>query len=239
MIGEPIIRLDRVSVRYGRASALEGVTLEVRQGEMLALLGPSGAGKSTTLRVLIGQVAPSSGRITIAGRDLSRDWSALKSLFGYVPDRDNHIEEFSARGNLRFFAGLYRVSPARVEECLRLMELSDAADGLVRTYSLGMRRKLLLARALLHCPRLLFLDEPTANLDPAAGDLVRRTLRDLASAGCTIVLATHDTDLADQCDRVALLRRGRLAYHGVPDGMRSMQVEPDGNLEEMAETYFG
>jgi ABC-type multidrug transport system ATPase subunit len=234
-----MVRLDGVSVRYGRASALEGLTLEVRQGEMLALIGPSGAGKSTTLRVLVGQTIPCSGRVLIAGQGLSRDWAALKSLFGYVPDRDNHIEESSAHGNLHFFAGLYQVSRDRVEECLRQMELSDVADAPVRTYSLGMRRKLLLARALLHRPRVLFLDEPTANLDLAAAELVRRTLQDLTGEGCTIVLATHDGALTDMCDRVALLRRGRLAYLGAPDRMRASDGEPDASLVKMADAYLG
>jgi ABC-2 type transport system ATP-binding protein len=217
MTSEPIIRLNEVSVRYGRALALDGLDLEVRSGEMLALVGPSGAGKSTTLRVLVGQIAPSSGRVTMVGRDLGRDWASLKGLFGYVPDRDNHFDEFSGRGNLRFFADLYRVPHQRVEECLQLLELTEVADGMVQAYSLGMRRKLLLARALLHRPRLLFLDEPTANLDPHAAGLVRGILRDLADQGCTIVLATHDVpEAVELCDRVAVLRQGRLAAIGAP-----------------------
>src|SRR5207248_1176920 len=115
--------------------------LELRAGERFGLLGPSGAGKSTTLRVLTGQLRPAAGCVTVAGRDLGREWAALKPLFGYVPDRDNHFEEFSGRRNLLIFAGLYNVRRARVEECLRLLELADAADVPVRAYSLGMRRK--------------------------------------------------------------------------------------------------
>jgi len=214
---EPILRLEGVTVRYGPATALDGLDLEVRSGECLGLLGPSGAGKSTTLRVLTGQVRPSAGCVTVAGRDLGRAWTSLKPLFGYMPDRDNHFEEFSARRNLHIFAGLYGVTRARVEDCLRLVELTDAADVPVRAYSLGMRRKLLLARTLLHRPRLLYLDEPTANLDAHAADLVRRTLRSLADDGCTIVLATHNLPEAETlCDRVAVLARGRLTWDGLP-----------------------
>jgi ABC-2 type transport system ATP-binding protein len=224
MSSEPIIRLTDVSVRFGRSYALEGLNLEVRTGEMIAVMGLTGAGKSTTLRVLVGQVRPSSGTIVLAGRDLARAWPSLKLLFGYVPDRDNHFEEFTGRGNLRFFAELYQVSRERVEECLQLLELTEVADRPVRGYSLGMRRKLLLVRALLHRPRLLFLDEPTANLDPQAAGLVCRLLRKLTDEGCTIVLATHHLlEATEFCDRIAVLRRGRLAALGTPD---VLQAEP-------------
>jgi ABC-type multidrug transport system ATPase subunit len=212
MAAEPIVRLERVTVRYGRAPAVDGLDLALWPGELFGLLGPSGAGKSTTLRVLTGQLRPAAGRVTVAGRDLAAAWAGVKPLFGYVPDRDNHFEELSGRRNLQFFAGLYRVSQTRVEECLALMELADVAAVPVRAYSLGMRRKLLLARALLHRPWLLYLDEPTANLDAHAAGLVCRTLRGLADAGCTVVLATHNLPEAEAlCDRVATLRRGRLA----------------------------
>jgi len=203
--------MDRVTVHYGRETALDGLTLELRSGELLGLMGPSGAGKSTTLRVLTGQLRPDSGQVTVAGRDLVRDWNALKSLVGYVPDGDNHFVEFSARRNLLIFAGLHGVARARVDECLGLVELTAAADMLVRTYSLGMRRKLLLARALLHRPRLLYLDEPTANLDACSAELVCRILRNLAAEGCAIVLATHNLlEARALCDRVAVLRRGQV-----------------------------
>src|SRR5262249_32952902 len=151
--------------------------------ELFGLLGPNGAGKSSTLRVLIGQRRPSGGQVTVAGHDVVREWSTVKPLFGYVPDRENHFEEFTGRRNLQFFAGLYHVPAARIEECLEWVELTDAADVPVRGYSLGMRRKLLLARALLHRPPLLYLDEPTANLDIHSAAVVRRILRALVAEG--------------------------------------------------------
>jgi ABC-type multidrug transport system ATPase subunit len=220
---EPILRLDGITVRYGTATALDGLDLELASGELLGLLGASGAGKSTTLRVLTGQVRPCRGRVTVLGLDLAQDWAALKASFGYVPDKDNHFEEFSARRNLQFFAGLYGVCRGRVDECLGLLDLTDAADVPVRSFSLGMRRKLLLARALLHRPRLLYLDEPTANLDAHAADLVRDTLRSLAAEGCTTVLATHNLAEAEAlCDRVAVLKQGRLAALGAPDEIKGL-----------------
>src|SRR5262249_54803032 len=155
------------------------------------------------------------------GNDIIRDWAAVKPLFGYVPDRENHFEEFSGRYNLQFFAGLYGAPAPRVMECLERVELSEAADLPVRAYSLGMRRKLLLARALLHRPQLLYLDEPTANLDVHSGKLVRRILRDLVAEGSTVLLTTHNMEEVEEvCDRVAILCRGRLAALDSPLALR-------------------
>src|SRR5579864_6357164 len=149
MSAEPILRLSNLTVRYGDFIAVDGLDLALRPGELFGLLGPNGAGKSSTLRVLIGQRRPSGGSVTVSGLDVVRDWQRVKPLFGYVPDRENHFEEFTGRRNLELFAGLYDVPVQRIDECLQQVELDEAADLPVRGYSLGMRRKLLLARALL------------------------------------------------------------------------------------------
>jgi ABC-type multidrug transport system ATPase subunit len=221
----PVIHIDGLTVAYGSFVAVDGLDLRLERGELFGLLGPNGAGKSSTLRVLIGQRRPSRGRVTVAGRDVVRDWGAVKPLFGYVPDRENHFEEFSGRRNLQLFAGLYRVAADRIDECLRLVELDEAADLPVRGYSLGMRRKLLLARALLHRPRLLYLDEPTANLDIHSAALVRRILRGLVADGVTVVLTTHNMEEVEEvCDRVAILCRGRLVALDTPLALRQQHA---------------
>jgi len=223
---QPIIAIDDLTVRYGSFVAVDGLNLQLRRGELFGLLGPNGAGKSTTLRVLIGQRRPSGGKVTVLGRDVVRDWATIKPLFGYVPDRENHFEEFTGRGNLQFFAGLYRVPQERINECLKLVELTDAADVLVSAYSLGMRRKLLVARALLHRPPILYLDEPTANLDIHSSAIVRRILRDMAAAGVTVLLTTHNMQEVEEiCDRVAILCRGRLVALDTPLALRQEHVE--------------
>jgi ABC-type multidrug transport system ATPase subunit len=220
-----ILRLNHLTVRYGDFTAVDGLDLELRPGELLGLLGPNGAGKSSTLRVLIGQRRPSGGTVTVAGRDLVRDWQAIKPLFGYVPDRENHFEEFTGRRNLQLFAGLYGVGGPRADECLGLVELDEAADLPVRAYSLGMRRKLLLARALLHRPRLLYLDEPSANLDIHSATVVRRILRGLTAEGVTVLLTTHNMqEVEEVCDRVAILRRGRLIALDSPLALRQQHA---------------
>jgi ABC-type multidrug transport system ATPase subunit len=221
-----LLRLAGLTVRYGAFTAVDGLDLELRPGELFGLLGPNGAGKSSTLRVLIGQRRPSAGRVTVAGLDVVHDWPAVKPLFGYVPDRENHFEEFSGRRNLQLFAGLYGVEPGRVEGCLDLVELSEAAHLPVRAYSLGMRRKLLLARALLHRPRLLYLDEPSANLDVHSAAVVHRILRSLTAEGVTVLLTTHNMQEVEQvCDRVAILCRGRLVALDSPLALRQRHVE--------------
>src|SRR5262245_47855815 len=187
---DAILRLERLVVRYGSFVAVDGLDLALRPGELFGLLGPNGAGKSSTIRVLIGQRRPSAGRVAVAGLDVVRDWQKVKPLFGYVPDRENHFEEFTGRRNLQLFARLYGADDRRVEECLELVELADAGNLPVRAYSLGMRRKLLLARALLHRPGLLYLDEPTANLDIHSSAVVRRILRGLSASGATVLLTT-------------------------------------------------
>jgi ABC-type multidrug transport system ATPase subunit len=226
MESEPILRLSRLTVRYGSFVAVDGLDLELQRGELFGLLGPNGAGKSSTLRVLIGQRRPSGGSVTVAGLDVVRDWQAVKSLFGYVPDRENNFEEFSGRRNLLLFAGLYGVDRRRVDECLDLVELSEAAELPVRAYSLGMRRKLLLARALLHRPRLLYLDEPSANLDIHSVEVVHRILRGLAAEGATVLLTTHNMrEVEEVCQRVAILCRGKLIALDSPLALRQRHAE--------------
>ena len=155
-----------------------------------------------------------------------REWAEIKPLFGYVPDRENHFEEFTGRRNLEFFADLYGVPRLRVGECLKMVELDEAADLPVRGYSLGMRKKLLLARALLHEPPILYLDEPTANLDIHSARVVHRILRERVKAGATVILTTHDMDEVEKiCDRVGIMARGKLVALDSPLALRQEHTE--------------
>lgn len=226
MSDTPAIRIENLVVRYGSFAAVNGLTFDVRKGELFGLLGPNGAGKSTTMRVLIGQRTPTSGRATVAGFDVVREWAKVKPLFGYVPDRENHFEEFTGRRNLDFFAELYAVPKYRVHDCLKMVELDEAADLPVKGYSLGMRRKLLLARALLHDPPVLYLDEPSANLDIHSAEVVHRILRERVAAGATVVLTTHDMDEVEKiCDRVAIVCKGKLVALDSPLALKTAHTE--------------
>src|SRR3954447_1709202 len=144
-MSDAVLCLEKLTVRYGDFVAVDGLDLRLKAGELFGLLGPNGAGKSSTLRVLICQRQPTSGRVPRAGLDVVSQWQQVKPLFGYVPDRENHFEELSGRVNLELFADLYGAPRSRIEQCLGLVELGEQAGLPVRAYSLGMRRKLLLA----------------------------------------------------------------------------------------------
>jgi ABC-type multidrug transport system ATPase subunit len=221
-----MIRLSGLVVRYGAFRAVDGLDLELYRGELFGLLGPNGAGKSTTVRVLIGQRRADGGQATVGGFDVARQWHRVKPLFGYVPDRDNHFDEFTGRRNLLIFADLYGAPRDRVAECLALVELQEAADVPVRSYSMGMKKKLLLARALLHDPPVLYLDEPTANLDIHSCAIVHRILRGRVKAGNTVLLTTHNMHEVEAiCDRVGIMARGRLIALDSPLALRQQHTE--------------
>lgn len=212
-----VIRIHNLVVRYGNFTAVNGLNLRVRQGELFGFLGPNGAGKTTTIRVLIGSHTPSGGSVEVTGFRLPQQLAHVKPLFGYVPDNENHIEEFTGRENLSVFARLYGVPSSNVDWALQKLELDEAADNLVKDYSKGMRRKLLFAREIMHRPRILYLDEPTANLDAHSTQLVRDILQQLAADGVTVFLTTHDMEEVEQiCDRVAILARGELLACDTP-----------------------
>jgi len=221
-----MIRISGLVVRYGSYAAVDGLDLELFRGELFGLLGPNGAGKSTTVRVLIGQRRADGGNVTVGGYDVARQWQRVKPLFGYVPDRDNHFDEFTGRRNLQIFADLYGAPRQRVDECLRQVELQEAANLAVKGYSLGMKKKLLLARALLHEPPVMYLDEPTANLDVHSSAIVHRILRERVKAGHTVLLTTHNMNEVEAiCDRVGILARGKLIALDSPLALRQRHTE--------------
>ncbi len=213
----PAIEIDNLVVKFGRFTAVNGLSLTVNEGELFGFLGPNGAGKTTTIKVLIGSLRPSEGNIRVAGFQIPAEFERVKQQFGYVPDTENHVEEFTGRENLELFARLYDLPLSTVDESLARLELSEAADVVVSAYSKGMRRKLLIAREIMHRPKILYFDEPTANLDAHSTELVRELLRELASEGTTIFLTTHNMEEVEQiCDRVAILCRGELVECDTP-----------------------
>lgn len=235
----PAIEIENLVVRFGRFTAVNRLSLSVDEGELFGFLGPNGAGKTTTIRVLIGGQKPTSGQVRVAGRSIPEEFEIVKQQFGYVPDAENHIEEFTGRENLELFARLYDIPLACVDESLARLELSDAADVVVSQYSRGMRRKLLIAREIMHRPAILYFDEPTANLDAHSTELVRELLREFASSGTTVFLTTHNMEEVEQiCDRVAILCRGELVDCDTPTNFVTrhavrivkVQFEKDGDV---------
>jgi ABC-2 type transport system ATP-binding protein len=216
------IEVQNLSHYYGRVQALEDVSFSVQTGEIFGFLGPNGAGKSTTVRILSGQLRPSSGRAWVAGCDVVEQRDQLKPRIGVVFEHQNLYERLSARANLAFSAGLYGAPRKNIDEVLDLVGLKERADDPLKSYSNGMKQRLLIGRALLHKPLVLFLDEPTRGLDPNMAREIRLLVTALGGQGVTIFLTTHYMEEADRlCSRVAILDHGRIVALDQPELLKA------------------
>jgi ABC-2 type transport system ATP-binding protein len=211
------IEVADLAKHYGEVRAVDGVSLTAQEGEILGLLGHNGAGKTTTIRMLTGRARPTSGTARVCGCDVVRERERMKPLINLVFEEQNLYERLSGRENLQLFAELYGLPKSRVEELLEAVRLREAATRKVKSYSSGMKQRLLVARALLNRPRVLFLDEPTRGLDPTSAREVRDMVREQARKGTTVFLTTHYMEEADElCDRVAFLSSGRIVALDTP-----------------------
>lgn len=216
-----MIRTEELTRKYDGLRAVDRLTFQVQPGEVFGFLGPNGAGKTTTILMLTGQLKPTSGAASIAGFDIVKQRPQIKPLIGVVFEQQNLYERMSGRDNLAFFARLHGVSSKRVDDFLEMMELQHRAKDKVQTYSNGMKQRLLIARALLNEPRMLFLDEPTRGLDPTAARAIREKIRSLGEQGTTIFLTTHYMEEADQlCQRVAFISEGRIIAMDTPRNLK-------------------
>jgi ABC-2 type transport system ATP-binding protein len=207
---------------YEGHRAVNGISFTVEPGEIFGFLGPNGAGKTTTIKMLTGQLRPTSGEARVMGYDVVEDREHLNPLIGVAFDNQNLYERLSGRDNLRFYARLYRIKNKRVEEILSQVGLTDRAKDKVSTYSNGMKQRLVIARALLHKPRVLYLDEPTRGLDPNVARDIRAIVSDLNKKGMTVFLTTHYMEEADQLsDRVAILDQGRIVALDTPERLKA------------------
>ena len=217
----PIIQAEALTRLYGDFAAVDGLDFEVAEGEFFGLLGPNGAGKTSTIKMIACVQDVSGGLLKVAGMDVRTNDRAVKSLIGVVPQDDNLDEDLTVRRNLEVYARYFGVPRAvartRIDEGLTLMQLDEKADEPIKALSGGMKRRLVIARALVNEPRVLILDEPTTGLDPQARHLVWRKLRLLRERGTTIVLTTHYMDEAEQlCDRLIIMDNGKALTEGRP-----------------------
>jgi ABC-2 type transport system ATP-binding protein len=231
----PAIRTENLGRRFGALWAIRGVDLELRPGEVFGLLGPNGAGKTTTVRVLTALIAPSEGRAWVDGFDVHEQPDEVRRRIGILTETPGLYERLTARQNLEFFARLHGLDATtraeRIERFLRLFDLWDRRDDPAGTFSKGMKQKLAITRALLHEPSVVFLDEPTAALDPEAAFVVREAIASLRGAGRTIVLCTHNLDEAERlCDRIGFVR-GALLRVDSPERLRNGASGPTIRIE--------
>jgi ABC-2 type transport system ATP-binding protein len=215
------IEVEKLTRTFNSLKAVDNISFSVQSGEIFGFLGHNGAGKTTTIRMLSGQLLPTSGQARVAGCDVITEQRRLKPLIGVVSEHQNLYERMSGRENLEFAARLYGQDIRRVDEALRQVGLLERAKDNVRKYSNGMKQRLLIARALLHRPQVIFLDEPSRGLDPVVGREIRRLILDLSEQGVTIFLTTHYMEEADQlCDRVAFLSEGRIVALDTPNNLK-------------------
>ena len=222
----PAVEARDLARRFGEIEAVRGVSFEVAQGETFGFLGPNGAGKSTTISMLCTLLRPTSGVARVAGYDVVTERAEVRKRIGLVFQATTLDDYLSAQENLRFHAELYGVPRSqtgpRIDDVLQMVGLADRRDSLVRTFSGGMKRRLEIARGLLHSPRVLFLDEPTVGLDPQTRSHIWGYIEELRRReAITIFLTTHYMDEAEHCDRIAIIDGGRIVVEGTPEQLKA------------------
>lgn len=215
------ILTSNLTKKFNGLTAVDGITFSVNAGEIFGFLGPNGAGKTTTIRMLTGQLLPTSGSATVAGYDIKTERELIKPRIGVIFEYQNLYVRISARDNLKFMRSLYGVDRARVAQVLELVGLKDRADEKLKRFSNGMKQRLLIARGLLHDPEILFMDEPTLGLDPVIALQIRQLITQLAQDGRTIFLTTHYMEEADRlCNRVAIINHGKIIAMDRPQKLK-------------------
>jgi ABC-2 type transport system ATP-binding protein len=218
-----MIHAENLTKRFGETLAVDGLNMDIAEGEVFGFLGPNGAGKTTTVRMLTSLIGPTSGSAMVAGFTLGRQDTEIRRTVGVLTETPGMYDNLSAEYNLRIFSELYEVKdiPGQIEKYLKMLGLWDRRFDAAGTFSKGMKQKLAIARALLHEPRILFLDEPTASLDPEGAHLVREFIAELKKEGRTIFLCTHNLDEADHlCDRIGVFKT-RLLVVDTPANLRA------------------
>ena len=227
-----MIIIENLTKKFGEITAVEGLTFQVEEGEIFGFLGPNGAGKTTTVRMLCCLISKTSGEATIDNYDISKSVDSLqiRRMIGLVPDNVGLYEDLTAFENLDFYGKLYEVPEGRrrenIERFLKMLDMWGRKDTRTGTFSKGMKQKLALARALVHEPKILFMDEPTANLDPESSKTVRDFILEIKKQGRTIFLNTHNLDEAQRvCDRIGIIKT-KLLTIGTPEQLRESLSKP-------------
>jgi ABC-2 type transport system ATP-binding protein len=233
-----MIRIINLRKQYGRLAAVDDLNIEVAPGEIFGFLGPNGAGKTTTIRVMMGILRASSGRVILGGHDVEQEPQQAKAIAGFIPDRPFIYEKLSGKEFLTFIAKLHRMETARlrrrIDELLEYFELANWQDELVEGFSHGMKQRLVLCAALVHEPRILVVDEPMVGLDPKGARTIKDLFRSLAKSGTTVFLSTHSISVAEEvCHRIGIIQKGHLIASGTMADIYRLARGHDSNLEDV------
>lgn len=218
------IEARELTRRFGAFTAVDGITFDVREGEVFGFLGANGAGKTTAIRMLIGSLAPSSGSARVAGYDLRTEAAAVRGRIGYMSQRFSLYEDLTVRENISLYGGIYGLSDQEIRSrgsaLVEELQLAHAQDSLVRSLPLGWRQKLAFSVALLHEPAVVFLDEPSGGVDPITRRQFWEMIYAAAARGTTVLVTTHYMDEAEYCDRVSIMVDGRIDAMGTPEELK-------------------
>jgi len=220
-----MIQLIDLTKKYSKVKALDSVNLEIKSGEIFGFLGPNGAGKTTTIKIMVGLLKPTSGRVIIDGNDIAKNPLEAKKVVGFIPDRPFLYEKLTGKEFLRFMAGLYSIDTnsyeSKISELLELFELTEWGDELIEGYSHGMQQRLVMSSALIHNPKVIIVDEPMVGLDPKGARLVKEIFKAISLKGTTIFMSTHTLEIAEEmCDRIAIIQEGKVIALGTMDELR-------------------
>ncbi len=225
---EPVIVVDNLTRHFGEFVAVNHVSFEIQKGEIVGYLGPNGSGKTTSFRMLLGLLAPTEGRATVLGFDTYRDAEQVRARVGYMSQKFAIYDDLTVWENLQFYGGVYGITDkTRIDETIALVGLSDHKKTITRELSGGWRQRLALGIALVHSPKLLFLDEPTSGVDPTARRAFWDLIYELAASGVTILVTTHYMDEAEYCNRVGMMRDGNLLAMDTPIALKERYVPGD------------
>ncbi|HKY09514.1 MAG TPA: ABC transporter ATP-binding protein [Candidatus Binatia bacterium] len=233
-----MIQLINLTKHYGKVAAVDGLDLEVPAGQIFGFLGPNGAGKTTTIRVMMGILKATSGRVLLDGYDVVSEAEKAKALAGFIPDRPFIYEKLSGSEFLRFVGKLHRLEDPmlsrRIAELLEHLELSHWKDELVESYSHGMKQRLVVCAALIHQPRILIVDEPMVGMDPKGARTIKDLFCSLSKNGTTVFLSTHSISVAEEiCHRIGIIQKGRLIACGSMSELHERAAGRHGNLESV------
>jgi ABC-2 type transport system ATP-binding protein len=230
-----MIAIHDLVKQYGKFTAVDGISLDVKPGEIHGFLGPNGAGKTTTLRMIAGLLKPTSGRVVVNGHDIATEPELAKASLGFIPDRPFIYEKLTAGEFLRFHAGLYGLDgdgvTERVHEMLDLFELRRWENELVESFSHGMKQRLVMCAAFLHRPQAVAVDEPMVGLDPRGARLIKDVFRRMSEHGVAILMSTHTLEVAQEmCQRISIILKGRIIAQGTVDEVRGLAGVGDDHL---------